>query len=294
MRSILSLILFSTVFAVAAVASAADLGSADEASSSLAFSTASAAGTYAFSAQEIATDPSKLCTGVLGCGGVDNKSASINSFFSRAAADLTAKKCQASPNLVLAASLIVAKLTQSAGDSTFANGVLQLDGKGGVQGGFASFSQSGSGTEALNVANSGSTAVVCGGKATGESALCAANCVAGSPAFKGIADCATGLGAGAGYSISANGTGREALYIYPLISTCPGNPASDAVDLCCGDGATLKVPSITFDACCKDKNLVLPTHLTATLQSVQAGVATQGSGTFTDQAEVGNIQFHLQ
>lgn len=231
-----------------------------------AFSEANVSGDYAFTLQVTTTDPAKICNGAKACGGTNNLSGSIVSFYRRLGGDLKAGKCPGAGSQLRGAAAQISAAVPKAGDTFYAIGDLIADGQGRFTDGTATFNSTSAGGEAINYVGAGTSAVLCGGPDI--SGLCATLCK--SPFSP---DCP-----GGGYAVSGN-RGIGSLYAYPQLQTGQCGPAKTAAD------------------CCNDGSLTIVLHLTFTVENVSngsSGVAQRVRGVVTNQGAAGLVDAELQ
>jgi hypothetical protein len=209
----------------------------------------------------------------------------IVGFLGTLANDVTAKKCNLAPNVLSLFSSVVlpilkgsAKAGFLAGDTTYADGTITMDlGKGVIDGGLlttagVSFQTTGTSTNVTNdYENLGSQSLLCGGPSnTSGPGTCGAVCTSAGP------NCKEEGGAPVIASASSIGNGYVESFIYPLANS------PETFSLCGGS------PTLTWEECCNDPNLVIARHLHVTLSSDHTrifgtGTDEEGASTFEGQ-----------
>jgi hypothetical protein len=223
-------------------------------------------GTYAFTVQATATDPTKLCNGAASCGGVNNVAGSLSQFYKQFGSDLSKKLCKNASSQLVSIAAKIAASGPKAGDSFFATGTIIADGFGGFTDGFATLTSNSLSGEFINYSNTGVQAEVCGG--SDKSGDCSQLCTAGS------LGCATQ----GGYGITGTG-GTALLYLYPELPAGMCGPVQ-----------------IEADLCCNDPSLVVTVHMSLLLENINAStnVAQNVKALVTDQAQAGTGAADLQ
>jgi hypothetical protein len=222
-------------------------------------------GTYSFTFQATATDPTKLCGGSAACGGVNNVAGSLNQFYRTLGSDLLKGKCTDASSILVAGAKKISASGAKAGDIFYAAGTLISDGNSTFTDGQAVFSSTSPNSEALNYTDTGNQAIVCGGM--DKSGECSSLCTTGSLNCPNIG----------GYGVTGT-TATAVFYVYPLLAAGQCGPVSVAASLCCND------PS-----------LVLVLHASLQLQNLNSSSVAQNlQGVVTDQAQSGTITAILQ
>jgi hypothetical protein len=245
------------------------------------YSSSSANGTYVFNSLDVSNPVKVLCKGSGACGTVDNVDDSQSSFITQLGTDVGKKKgksflCDFDPKNKAAVSLTklggiikgIGKSGAQTGDTTYATGTIKLQ-DGHIVGGVATFNSFTSNKSAtknsalLNDADTGTTAILCGGVNGGD----CANICTSDQVGKGTPLSCTGTG---GYTTNPDGTGTSQIWVYP----------EPPPNICAG-GET------TWAQCCSDPSLVIVVNLASAGEGPTTGF-TRIRSVFTDQGGAGS------
>ncbi len=235
--------------------------------------------TYTFRSQEVANSSKATAqTAKLN----EYAQLGIPAFDGTLAKDVSAKKCNLASDVQSTFNSVVLPILQGAakagflaGDTTYSDGTITLDlTKGVVVGGIltsaqVSFQTSGTSTGIANdYEDLGSQSLMCGGASdTSGPGTCGAVCTSAGPNCKGE-------GGGPVIAASGGGSGFIESFIYPLANT------PQELALCVGS------PTLTWEECCNDPNLVIVRHLHITLSSDQKSIF----GTGTDEEAASTLE----